>query len=160
MDNFKKGMYWTLRNVTDDIETFGGKNIKFEHSIGNARNTNSSLDVFCNNCKIPNLKVEYKTGPGSVTSDIIKSQFIERDLFNANNLDEIQWRIEDSNFDAEQLKTWLIENKSSIMDIIEGDNAVKAANFERIFKMSDADDIITDNQIDEFVNLNYSLIFK
>ena len=34
-------------NVTDDIETFGGKTIKFEHSIGNARNTNSSLDVFC-----------------------------------------------------------------------------------------------------------------
>jgi len=46
------------------------------------------------------------------------------------------------------------------MDIIEGYNAVKAANFERFFKMSDADDIITDNQIDEFVNLNYSLIFK
>ena len=82
-------MFWTLRNVTDDIETFGGKTIKFEHSIGNVRNTNSSLYVFCNNCEITNLKVEYKSGH-SINSDIIKNQFIERDLFNANNLDEIQ----------------------------------------------------------------------
>jgi len=155
-NNFKKGMFWTLRNVTDDVETFGGKNIRFEHSIGNARNTNSSLDVFCNNCEIPNLKVEYKTGPGSVTSDIIKNQFIERDLFNANNLDEIQWRLEETNLTKENLVTWLSDNRSSL----------ESLGYEKIKSLFPSDELMnSSNYIDRFINkfnsqTTFNLIFK
>lgn len=47
--------------------------------------------------------VEYKSGPGSISSSTIKDQFIERDLFNANSLDQIQWRMEGITLIKEQL---------------------------------------------------------
>jgi hypothetical protein len=161
-NNYKQGVHWMVKDVNTNGSIFANKSLVFENPIPNARPTqgNSYIDLFCPNCTPANLKVEYKSGPGSIKSSTIKDQFIERDLFNANNLDEIQWRMDGTDFSADKLKTWLKENKSSIMDIVDGDDAIKASNFERFFKMSNFDDVVTDSQIDSFVDLNYSIIFK
>ncbi|MFK7002176.1 hypothetical protein, partial [Flavobacterium oreochromis] len=46
--------------------------------------------LVCNACANGrNINIEYKSGPGSIKSETIKKQFIERDLFNANSLAEI-----------------------------------------------------------------------
>ncbi len=116
--------------------------------------------MFCVNCTPGNLKTEYKSGPGSISSKTIKEQFIERDLFNADNLNEIQYRMDKTEMTAEKLKTWLKENKGSINKIIKGDNAEKASNFKKFFKMKDFEDVITSNYIEDFVDTNYNMIFK
>ncbi|NBW36479.1 MAG: hypothetical protein EBR30_15960 [Cytophagia bacterium] len=161
-NNYKQGVHWMINDINVNGNLFSGKALKFEHSIPNARptTTNSSIDLFCINCNPVNLKVEYKSGPGSMSSTTIKEQFIERDLFNASSLSEIQWRMDGTDFNPDKLKIWLKENRSSIMNIIEGTDPVKSSNFQRFFNMSEFDDVITDNHIDAFVDLNYNLIFK
>jgi len=97
-----------------------------------------------------------KTGPGSVTSDIIKNQFIERDLFNANNLDEIQWRLEETNLTKENLVTWLSDNRSSL----------ESLGYEKIKSLFPSDELMnSSNYIDRFINkfnsqTTFNLIFK
>ena len=115
----RKGFHFIIKDLGSDVKTFNGKKIKLEHSIPNARLTtaNSSIDLFCANCTPPNLKVEYKSGPSSINSTTIKEQFIERDLFNANSLDEIQWRMEGTDFNKETLVQWMKDNKSSIENL-------------------------------------------
>ena len=159
-DNAKKGMYWVIRDVADDVDNLAGKNLTLEFGVPNARGNTSRIDVFCSNCDVPNLKIEYKSGPGSISSSTIKEQFIERDLFNASSLDEIQWRMDGTDFTADKLKTWLKENKNSITDIIDGNDAAKSSKFKEFFEMSDFDDVITDSHIDDFVDSNYDLIFR
>lgn len=157
-DNVKKGMYWTIRNVADDTETFAGKNLTMEFSIDNARNTSSRIDVFCENCEIPNLKIEYKSGPGSINSNKIKDQFIERDLFNANSLDEIQWRMEGTEFNKKKLVEMLTESKSSIENL--GYDKINQL-FKTSFDEFTPNDQLSQAVIDYFHNKNnYSAIFK
>ncbi|WP_286430521.1 hypothetical protein [Myroides marinus] len=63
------------------------------------------------------MLVEYKSGPGSISSSTIKEQFIERDLFNANSLDQIQWSMEGTEMNKEKLVSWLMDNKDSIENL-------------------------------------------
>jgi hypothetical protein len=154
-NNYKQGVHWMIRDLNNSGEIFAGKKIKFEHSIPNARPTaaNSSIDLFCINCSPANLKVEYKSGPGSISSSTIKDQFIERDLFNTNSLDEIQWRMEGTGMTADKLKSWMKENKASIDALSNNKKTVFFPGYDEL-------DGITDINIDNFVNTNYSKIFK
>jgi len=113
-DNYKQGVHWMIRDVARDAYTFGGRTLRLESSISNARRTTSYIDVDCPNCDIPNLLVEYKSGPGSITSKTIKEQLIERDLFNAESLNQIQWRMEKTGMSKEKLVGWLEENMTSL----------------------------------------------
>ncbi len=115
--------------------------------------------MFCVNCTPGNLKTEYKSGPGSISSKTIKEQFIERDLFNADNLNEIQYRMDKTEMTAEKLKTWLKENKGSIQSIIDGVDEIKSKKFRNFFNFDELDDIITNIHIDNFVDSNFKLIF-
>ncbi|MFK7002173.1 hypothetical protein [Flavobacterium oreochromis] len=105
-----------------------------------------------------NINIEYKSGPGSIKSETIKKQFIERDLFNANSLTEIQWRMKNTNLTKEKLVEWLTENKVSI----------ESLNVDKISKLLDDADILqmskyqaANRLINHFSNeANYLSIFK
>jgi hypothetical protein len=159
-NNYKQGVHWMIRDLNTNGSLFAGKKIKFEHSIPNARPTtaNSSIDLFCVNCNPPNLKVEYKSGPGSITSSTIKEQFIERDLFNANSLDDIQWRMEGTEMTKEKLVNWLFENRSHLENLdFEKYNQLFETNFNKFTPKSS----LSEKVIEYFSNTtNYNKIFK
>ena len=158
-DNAKKGMYWMIRNLADDTEYLAGKNLTIEFGIPNARGTTSRIDIFCSNCDVPNLKIEYKSGPGSITSKTIKEQFIQRDLFNASRLDEIQWRMDGTEFTPNKLMAWLKENKASLNEVKNKSNDLKD-KFTDWFDLDDVNSSITNSNIDDFVEDNFELIFR
>ncbi|OWP74275.1 hypothetical protein [Flavobacterium oreochromis] len=82
-------MHWIIQDVGKET-AIANKTLTLEVSINNARETLSSIDLVCNACANGrNINIEYKSGPGSIKSETIKKQFIERDLFNANSLTEI-----------------------------------------------------------------------
>ncbi len=101
----------------NDASTFRNKNIELEFSVGNARNTNSQIDVYCRYCEPEFLKIEYKSGPTSIDEVKIRKEFIERDLYNADNLNQIQWRLEGTYFTREQLVVYLQQNREVIEDL-------------------------------------------
>ena len=68
-------------------------------------------------------------------------------MFSATNLDEIQWRMEGTGLTPEKLKKMLKENKEIIQDIIDVED-VNADKFKNFF------------YLDDFVDVNYSKIFK
>jgi hypothetical protein len=155
---YKQGIHWMIRDLNINGSAFAGKTIKFEHSIPNARPTtaNSSIDLFCVNCSPANLKIEYKCGPNSITSSTIKEQFIERDLFNANSLEEIQWRMEGTEFTKEKLVQWMKDNKSSIENL----------GYDKVKSFYPNDEYMnTTNYVDRFINkfnseTTFNSIFK
>ncbi len=149
-----------IKDLANDTQTFNGKTVRIEYSIGNANNTNSSIDLFCEFCDTPNLKIEYKSGTASIDADKIKTQFIERDLYNASNLNEIQWRMEGTGMTKDKLKLWMNENVSSINQIINGNDVNKASKFKEFFNIGEFENTITSSKINEFVDINYNLIFK
>ncbi|PAM94918.1 hypothetical protein B4N84_10765 [Flavobacterium sp. IR1] len=163
-NNYKQGVHWMIRDLNTTGEIFAGKKIKFEHSIPNARPTaaNSSIDALCINCGgfDKDIMVEYKSGPGSISTSTIKDQFIERDLFNANSLDQIQWRMEGTGMTADKLKTWMKENRVSIDQLINSDDLDISAKFKRWYNVSNLSTSVSDLQIDNFVNKNFNEIFK
>ena len=132
-----KGFHHVIKDLGNDVSTFNGNTVTLEFPITNARGNTSSIDAFCANCDIPNLKIEYKSGPTSISTSSIKDQFIERDLFNASSLDELQWRMDGTGLTKEKLVDWLTENKSSIRNLgyekIKGffplDNTINRVNF-------------------------------
>ncbi|MFK7000162.1 hypothetical protein V3470_00010 [Flavobacterium oreochromis] len=156
--NYRQGVHWIIQDVGIEI-AFANKTLTLEVSINNARETLSSIDLVCNACANGrNINIEYKSGPGSIKSETIKKQFIERDLFNANSLAEIQWRMKNTNLTKEKLVEWLIEHKSSL-------NNPKARKlFEDFGKQKQANLSIddTDDLIDFFKKNDewYNLIFK
>lgn len=159
--NYKQGVHWMIRDVAVDARTLGGKTIRFEHTVKNARGTTSYIDVFCPNCAVPNLKIEYKSGPNSITSATIKEQFIERDLFNAGSLDEIQWRMTNTGMTKEKLVGWLEENKEALKGI-DPDRANSLLNRMDLRGVTELQkDKIANTFIDYFKNdINYNKIFK
>jgi len=108
-----------IKDLANDTQTFNGKTVRIEYSIGNANNTNSSIDLFCRYCDPENLKIEYKSGTASIDADKIKTQFIERDLYNASNLNEIQWRMEGTGMTKDKLINWLniSQNRTAIENL-------------------------------------------
>ncbi|MBB1140671.1 hypothetical protein [Myroides sp. WP-1] len=162
-NNYKQGVHWMIRDLNMNGSIFVGKKIKFEHAIPNARSTtgNSYIDILCIKCKEPNIDimVEYKSGPGSISSSTIKEQFIERDLFNANSLDQIQWRMEGTEMNKEKLVSLLKENKYYLENLgTEKINQLFGTNFDKI--IDDKDDL-SNTVIGYFSEgINYNKIFK
>ncbi|QSE96121.1 hypothetical protein [Fulvivirga lutea] len=79
-----------------------------------------------------------------------------RDLFNANSLDEIQWRTEGTEFTKEKLVQWMTENKSSIENL----------GYDKIKSFYPNDEFMNStNYVDRFNNkfnseANYNSVFK
>ncbi len=59
-------------------------------------------------------RIEVKNCSNCITSQVIKEQFIERDLFSAGSIEQIRWRIYGQNFTKEDLLRMLKENKDVI----------------------------------------------
>ncbi len=68
-------------------------------------------------------------------------------------MNDIQWRMEGTELTADKLKGWLKEYKNSIEGLSESKKQL-------FFKNYDPTIGITDKNIEDFVTLNYSLIFK
>lgn len=159
-NNYKQGVHWMIRDLNTNGSIFVGKKLKFGHVIQNARSTNSSIDLFCMNCSPANLKVEYKSGPGSISSTTIKEQFIERDLFNANSLDEIQWRMEATAMTKEKFIEYLSTSESK-----EALSKISAKKANKLLDRTDLDNDLPEEIVEAILNhfkddINYKLIFK
>ncbi|MFK7102316.1 hypothetical protein [Flavobacterium oreochromis] len=115
--------------------------------------------LVCNACANGrNINIEYKSGPGSIKSETIKKQFIERDLFNANSLTEIQWRMKNTNLTKEKLVEWLTENKAGIESLgYEKINELFGTSFNNFTSKN----ILSNTVIEYFSSINnYNKIFK
>ncbi|MBD2769200.1 hypothetical protein IC235_15010 [Hymenobacter sp. BT664] len=152
-------MHWIIRDIANDANTFSGKTLRFEENVANARGTTSFIDVFCEQCIPPNLKIEYKSGPGSITAGTIKDQFIERDLFSAENLNEIQWRMTNTGMTKEKMVDWMKANKTSLEQILNADPA-RRSKIASWFNLARGTTTIPDQKIIDFVNNNYTTIFR
>ncbi|BAP31036.1 putative domain HDIG-containing protein [Chryseobacterium sp. StRB126] len=159
--NYRQGVHWIIQDLGQE-SSFASKTLMMEVAVENARETFSFIDLVCKGCSRAgtDLMIEYKSGPGSITSGTIKKQFIERDLFKANSLDEIQWRTKNTNISPDNLKSWLKDNKNAINDIIQGNDISLSNKYKGYFKINERSNVVTDVQIDNFVDNNFSKIFK
>jgi hypothetical protein len=74
-------------------------------------------------------------------------------LFNANSLNEIQWRMTETQMSADKLKLWMKQYKSELNALPENKKSLFFPNYDNLYGLSDTN-------IDAFVNANYSNIFK
>ena len=157
--NYRQGVHWIIEDLGKEL-AFKGKNLQLELRVDNARETFSFIDLACKNCASngSDILIEYKSGAGSITKETIQKQFIERDLFTVSSLEEIQWRLKNTTLTKDKLIGWLKENKETLNKLL--NNNDKKIKIKKWFNLSDFETTITDNKIEDFVNLNYNAIFK
>jgi len=135
-----------------------GRNIKFEQGVTNARYTdhNSSVDIFVKGRPELNIEIKNYHGSTKISKDVLKSQFIERDLFNAKNLNEIRW------YQVGTSKT----SKDEIINMLKTKECREAleklSNTKKnmIFKNYNTIDGVTDKNLEQFISDNFNTIFK
>lgn len=150
--------HWIIKDITDNVDDFVGKKWSIETAVKNSDGNSAYIDVASN--EIPPMTIEYKWLTSAVIAkeDFIR-EFIKRDLFNANDLSKLQWRIKGQKL----TKNKLIEYLSST----EGKEALKQSiNFTKAKTLFPKDALITNaNYIDRVIaNFNkddvFNLIFK
>ncbi len=88
----RKGAHGVIKEITENINEYKGKNLTFELDVPNIRQTNrnSKIDIEIGGNR-PKY-VEVKWMDRKINKDEIIDEFIERDLFNANYLSQISWK--------------------------------------------------------------------
>ncbi len=113
-----QGAHGVVKALSDDFDLLKGKTVKFEQSVDNMRGTKSFEDMTIEIVTIDGpmilKRIEVKNCSNCITSQVIKEQFIERDLFSAKSIEQIRWRIYGQNFTKEDLLRMLEENKDVI----------------------------------------------
>jgi hypothetical protein len=141
-------------------DEFKGKTLTFEDGVSNARpgDHNSRIDISTDE---PYRMIEIKnySGDTKISGDVIRSQFIERDLFNASSLDEIRWlQVGPSTTSKETIVNHLKSNKDAI-------SSLGATKVESLFKVTGLDDEFPDEIANVVINylekdVNFEKIFK
>jgi hypothetical protein len=103
--NYRQGVHWMIRDVGSDKATFSGKTLKFEFRVSNANENNAYIDLLINDN--PFKYIEFKSGPGSITRTTFIDQFINRDLLNVDQIDQIEWRITGRNLTKQEVITYM-----------------------------------------------------
>ena len=139
-----------------------GKIVRFENSVENLRGTKSYEDLNVEIVTFDGTKtayrIEVKNCPNCVGTNIIRKQFIERDLFNATDISQIKWRIYGQNFTKQHFEKFLKENKEAIKSLLK--NEKSKSNIEKWFDLKEGQSFISDEQIKIFSNTYYDKIFN
>lgn len=156
-DNYKQGVHWMIKDIGADVNTFRGKTLTFEAQVKNAGGNTAYIDVRTND--VPPRLFEYKSGPGSVLKSTIIEQFLNRDLLNVDNLNQLEWRLTNRNFTKQELITYLSD--PSTLKIVNNfiTNPATSAKFRTWFNVATGSTTSNENIV-EFVNSNFDLIFK
>ena len=154
------GVEGVLKAVDDEFDNLlKGKIVRFEKQVDNAR-PSKKLSAEDLTVEIETLdgsrktlfSVEVKNCPNCVDTNIIRKQFIERDLFNATDVSQIKWRIYGQNFTKQDFYKYIDDN----IDIIR--KMYKDIPFPNVNgrEIRTLDDFITNLKSDEI----YTQIFK
>ena len=160
------GVEGVLKAVDDEFDNLlKGKIVRFEKQVDNAR-PSKKLSAEDLTVEIETLdgsrktlfSVEVKNCPTCVDTNIIRKQFIERDLFNATDISQIKWRIYGQNFSKQHFEKFLKENKEAIKSLLK--NEKSKSNIEKWFDLKEGQSFISDEQIKIFSNTYYDKIFN
>lgn len=117
-----KGVHGVVKAIQNPkyADLFNGKKLEFEETVPNARpgEHNSNIDITTDGQ--PPLRVEVKnySAETKISNTTIKEQFIERDLFNAESLDEIKWlQVGENKISSVEFQVFLKQNIESIKNL-------------------------------------------
>lgn len=132
------GAHGILKAISDEFDDLSGKTITFEKRVENAREKASksaedmTVEIGIEKQKEIDLRIEVKNCKDCITADVIRSQFIERDLYNASSLEEIRWRIYRQNFTKKDLVNMLEKNRDALEDLLKSGKLQSLVPNERI----------------------------
>ena len=156
------GAEGVLKAVDDEFDNLlKGKIVRFENSVENIRGTKSYEDLNVEIVTFDGTKtayrIEVKNCPTCVDTNIIREQFIERDLFNATDISQIKWRIYGQNFTKQHFEKFLKENKEAIKKL--GKEKISKLLKENKMDLKMTIENYTDRLINELIEKNYVQIF-
>ena len=156
------GVEGVLKAVDDEFDNLlKGKIVRFENSVENIRGTKSYEDLNVEIVTFDGTKtayrIEVKNCPTCVDTNIIREQFIERDLFNATDISQIKWRIYGQNFTKQHFEKFLKENKEAIKKL--GKEKISKLLKENKMDLKMTIENYTDKLINELIEKNYVQIF-
>ncbi|MCG2617748.1 fibronectin type III domain-containing protein [Terrimonas sp. NA20] len=147
--NDMQAVYWIMEDIVNDASTFKGSKIQIERIVENGR-----VDVFRHD---PILYLEYKwySGSNRIPKNVFLEEFVQRDLGNMVSIDNIQWRVKGNRLTKENVKEFLLSPEGKVA--LEKLPETKKAS---LFPGYQSEDELTDLHIKNFVEVNYSNIFK
>jgi len=151
--------HWIIQDITENVDDFAGKKWKFEATVTNSDGNASFIDAASN--EIPPMRIEYKWLTSStVGKDDFVREFIKRDLFNATDLNKIEWRIKGQKLTKTKVVEYLnsTEGMKALEDLLA--NPTSSDKIRQWFFMEELDDAITNQHIQSFADSYFSQIFK
>ena len=87
----RKGAHGVIKEIIENSNDYKGKTLSFEKEVPNARPTNQDSRVDIRIEGDPPKDVEVKWMTREISEGEIVTEFIERDLYNATNINDIKW---------------------------------------------------------------------
>ncbi|OBX17545.1 hypothetical protein A9996_19310 [Gelidibacter algens] len=158
-----KGAHGVLKTLDDEFDNLlKGNSIKFEKRVENARDINSmsaedlTVELLIDGQIIKRIEVKYCTN--CVDEKTIIKQFIERDLYNATNINQIKWKVYGQDFTKSDLQT--------ILSSADGKKALEGLGVDKVKQLLPKDEFLTNQNFVQRILENlerkevFNLIFK
>ena len=150
--NQKIGAEGVLKTVDDHFDDLlKDRKVTFENAVDNLRGTKSYEDI---NVEISTFdgadiefRIEVKNCSNCVTSKVIKTQFIERDLYNATDISQIKWKIYGQNFTKADFEKYLKENREVIEKMFKKGKSLPEFNGEKIKNIDELIKKLLDDEV-------------
>lgn len=158
----RKGSHWIIKDISDDVQSFGGKKIKL-NSTQNVGGNNYYVDVEVDGN--PPIFFEYKSGANTIVKqeEFIR-EFVKRDLSNGRilDLDQIRWRKDVADPGLEKRIIGYLKSADGINSLNDAKNlsAANSAKFQTWFDLESASSKITADDVEFFIQNHFSKIFR
>lgn len=166
--NTSQGVHGVIKEIIENKNLYKDKILQFEVSVPNnniGSNTPSRFDIAIKDAQNNiTLAIERKwLSTGKITNENILSEFINRDLFNIDDLSKLRWSVKGQASTSIEIGVLLKNNKDALNDVltklINQGNSQRVTSFKQWFGMGLGNTII-DANIDTFLSNNYTNIFK
>lgn len=138
----RQACFWLMEDVAANPNMINNKTISVEAPVTGVDGTIQRVDLKVGSSPSVNLEYKWLSSDTPIGKETFIREFVKRDLFSVNSLEEIQWRIKWNSSSSNKLtKDQMIVFLSSI----EGIEALKAVGYEKLKR------IFSD---DGFMNVN------
>ncbi|XRE41933.1 hypothetical protein ACIVBQ_000137 [Tenacibaculum discolor] len=148
----RQACFWLMEDVAANPNMINNKTISVEAPVTGVDGTIQRVDLKVGNSPGVNLEYKWLSSDTPIGKETFIREFVKRDLFSVNSLEEIQWRIKWNSSSSNKLtKDQMIVFLSSI----EGKEALKAVGYEKLKRIFPDDGFMNVNNFVDRVIKNF-----
>lgn len=150
--NSSIGVHGVIKEIIENPDLYKNRSLVFEKRVKNSlTNNDSKIDIFIDVNPPLYIEVKWYSGTSQVDEALFIKEFISRDLFNANSLSQILWKMRGNKLTKAEVNNFL----SSTNGIAELTKLLNSGKLGALFpnkRITSVNDFITQMNLDNVFN--------